>query len=93
MKSSQSSQNVQVQYVYHCCLCLIFDQTVMAQEQKYLKYERSQFLSLSCFGFLFLAYRHNEDKQNDSHMTFILHTMKTRLFPNMIGILHLKSRQ
>ena len=27
-----------VQYVYHCCLCLIFDQTTMAQEQKYLEH-------------------------------------------------------
>ena len=26
---------MQVQYVYHCCLCLIFDQITMAQEQKY----------------------------------------------------------
>ena len=24
--------------IYHCCLCLIFDQTTMAQEQKYLIY-------------------------------------------------------
>ena len=29
---------MQVQYVYHCCLCLIFDQITMAQEQKYLRY-------------------------------------------------------
>ena len=28
---------MQVQYVYHCCLCLIFDQITMAQEQKYLR--------------------------------------------------------
>ena len=28
---------MQVQYVYHCCLFLIFDQTTMAQEQKYLR--------------------------------------------------------
>ena len=27
---------MQVQYVYHCCLCLIFDQITMAQEQTYL---------------------------------------------------------
>ena len=31
------SKNVQVQYVYHGCLFLIFDQTTMAQEQKYLR--------------------------------------------------------
>ena len=31
-----SSKNVQVQYVYDCCLFLIFGQTTMAQEQKYL---------------------------------------------------------
>ena len=30
------NQNVQVQYVYRRCLCLISDQTTMAQEQKYL---------------------------------------------------------
>ena len=29
---------MQVQYVYHCCLCLIFDQITMAQEQKYLRF-------------------------------------------------------
>ena len=29
---------MQVQYVYHCCLCLIFDQITIAQEQKYLRY-------------------------------------------------------
>ena len=28
------SKNVQVQYVYHCCLFLSFDQTTMAQKQK-----------------------------------------------------------
>ena len=28
---------MQVQYVYHCCLCLIFDQITMAQEQKDLR--------------------------------------------------------
>ena len=33
---SSHNQNVQVQYVYHCCLC-IFDQITMAQEQKYLR--------------------------------------------------------
>ena len=36
-ETSSHNQNEQVQYVYHCCLCLIFDQTAMAQEQKYLK--------------------------------------------------------
>ena len=35
---SSLNQNVQVQYVYHCCFCLIFDQTTMAKEQKYLRY-------------------------------------------------------
>ena len=35
-ETSSHNQNEQVQYVYHCCLCLIFDQTTMAQEQKYL---------------------------------------------------------
>ena len=25
-ETSSHNQNVQVQYVYHCCLCLIFDQ-------------------------------------------------------------------
>ena len=34
--STIHNQNEQVQYVYHCCLCLIFDQTTMAREQKYL---------------------------------------------------------
>ena len=34
-ETSSHNQNVQVQYVYHCCLCLIFDQIMMAQEQKY----------------------------------------------------------
>ena len=38
------NQNVQVQYVYHCRLCLTFDQTTMAQEQKYLR----NLASLSC---------------------------------------------
>ena len=40
MKSTyetSSLKNVQVQYVYHCCLCLIFDQITMAQEQKYVR--------------------------------------------------------
>ena len=32
------SKNVQVQYVYICRLFLIFDQTRMAQEHKYLRY-------------------------------------------------------
>ena len=27
---------MEVQYVYHCCLCLVFDQTTTAQDQKYL---------------------------------------------------------
>ena len=36
---SSHNQNEQVQYVYHCCLCLIFDQITMAQEQKYLLIE------------------------------------------------------
>ena len=36
-ETSSHNQNVQVQYVYHCCLCLIFDQITMAQEQKYLQ--------------------------------------------------------
>ena len=31
---NQHNQNVQVQYVYHCCLCVSFDQTTMAQEQE-----------------------------------------------------------
>ena len=35
-ETSSHNQNEQVQYVYHRCLCLIFDQTTMAQEQKYL---------------------------------------------------------
>ena len=36
-KTQTASQNEQVQYVYHCCLRLIFDQITMAQEQKYLR--------------------------------------------------------
>ena len=36
-KVNSLSINEQVQYVYHCCLCFIFDQTTMAQEQKYLE--------------------------------------------------------
>ena len=35
-ETSSHDQNEQVQNVYHCCLCLIFDQTTMAQEQEYL---------------------------------------------------------
>ena len=32
------THNVQVQYIYQCsCLCLIFDQITMAEEQKYLR--------------------------------------------------------
>ena len=31
--SSLNQKNVQVQYVYQCCLFLIFDQTIMVQEQ------------------------------------------------------------
>ena len=31
--SSLKSKNAQVQYVYHCCLFLIFDQTTMAQNK------------------------------------------------------------
>ena len=34
--SSLISKNAQVQYVYHCCLFLIFDQTTMDQEKKCL---------------------------------------------------------
>ena len=38
-ETSSHNQNEQVQCVYHCCLCLIFDQNTMAQEQKYLQYK------------------------------------------------------
>jgi len=31
--ASGRGRSEQVKYVYHCCLCLIFDQTTMAQEQ------------------------------------------------------------
>ena len=34
IKTFRLYQSVQVQYVYHCCLCLIFDQIMMSQEQK-----------------------------------------------------------
>ena len=39
IRTSSHNQNEQLQYVYHCCLCLIFDQTTMAQEQKYSRKE------------------------------------------------------
>ena len=35
---TSSLKNMQVEYGYHRCLCLIFDQTTMAQVQKYLPY-------------------------------------------------------
>ena len=41
-ETSSLNQNEQVQYVYHCCLCLIFDQTTMVQKQK--KYLREGYL-------------------------------------------------
>ena len=37
IRKSSHNQNEQVQNVYDCCLCVIFDQTTMAQEQKYLQ--------------------------------------------------------
>ena len=37
-ETSSHNQNVKVQYVYHCCLCFISDQTTMAQEQKEVPY-------------------------------------------------------
>ena len=37
-----------VQYVYHCCLCLIFDQTAMAQEQQYSPNSNSADGTLAC---------------------------------------------
>ena len=39
MKRPVLIKKVQVQDANHCCLCLIFDQATMAQEQKYLIYE------------------------------------------------------
>ena len=51
-------QNEQVQYVYQSCLFLISDQTTVAQEQKYLRYCYTFFLTcvtirtnfLTCFA-------------------------------------------
>ena len=37
--SRLNQKNVQVQFVYHCCSFFIFDQTTMAQEQKYLHHK------------------------------------------------------
>ena len=34
---SSHNQNEEVRHVYNCCLCVIFDQVTMVQEQKYLR--------------------------------------------------------
>ena len=54
-ETSSHNQNEQVQYVYHCCLCLIFDKITVAQEQKYLTRSVYFHLLFHCHYFPYLV--------------------------------------
>ena len=66
---------MQVQYVYHCCLCLIFDQITMAQEQKYFQ------------TLLFLGHAHSSSNKKQTAVMNILnlHIFHTYLICLLAG--------